>query len=260
MAVEVMRSLLAVLVAFPLSFPVLAELHATRLSTPRFDYAFDEADTPLTNQTDIANMTLTADADDTLVVCTVIGEIATPTISDNQDNVWETSITQSGSGHQITCGVKCDASAAAYTVEVNAPAGQVLIVTLMHEYSGNDTTSCVQNSAGGETASDTSPLTGATVTSSTAALAMGVAVSTAALTMTTGTNRSNDSFGGIQMFMGDHRLASATTGNAVWTFSGTVPSINIGIAIGEGAGGSPPSPLPALVAPRRGGGLVTRAR
>jgi len=242
-----MRHWLAVLLAFGIVLPA----HAVR----RFNYAFDQVVTEIDQASDPDTIAIAADADDTLILCTVLGELATPTISDDQDNVWETTVTQSGSGHRIACAVKCDAVTGTTTVTVDPPAGQDMLVTHLLEYSGGDTTSCVQNSAGSETASDTSPLTGATVTSTDTALIFAAAVSVVDLTMTTGTSQAEgDSASTIRLNVGDLRATSASTWNAVWTFSGTQPSLNLAIAIGEAAGGAPASPLPSIIQPRRGGG------
>ena len=221
----------------------------------RFNYAFDEVVTETNQTSDPDTIQITADADDTLIICTLLADLTTPTISDDQDNVWETSVTQDGSGHRIVCAVKCDASAATYTVSLDPGAGQDMLVNHLLEYSGGDTTSCVQNSAGSETASDPTPLTGATVTSTDTALIFAAGVSSADLTMSTGTSQAEGTFGGVFLNVGDLRATSATTWNAEWTFSGTAPTLNLAIAIGEAAGGAPSFPGAILTSPTsRGGG------
>ena len=104
-----MRSLVICLLAFLLVAPA----HAVRA---RFNYAFDEVVSETNQTSDPDTIQITADADDTLIICTLLADLTTPVITDDQDNVWETSVTQDGSGHRIVCAVKCDASAATYTV------------------------------------------------------------------------------------------------------------------------------------------------
>ena len=241
-----MRSLAIILLALGFVLPA----HAVR----RFDYAFDEAATTVIDDATPMTIGLTADADDTLVVCTIVGNLSTPTISDDQDNVWETVVTQDGSGHRISCWVKCDASAAAYVVEL-VDVGETFLVTTMLEYSGGDTTSCIQNSAGNENTADTSPFTGPTVTSTSTALILGVGGASGDLTMSDGTERdSGSSVSSIRMSVGDKRATSASTWNTEWTFSGTIVTVGMAIAIGEAAGGAPSVPAAIFSTPTSRGG------
>jgi hypothetical protein len=242
-----MRHWLTILLALALVAPVSAR---------RFNYAYDDFVTEIDQTSDPDTIQITADADDTLVLCTVLDGLGTPTITDDQDNVWETSIVQDGSGHRLVCAVKCDASSATYTVTINPPGGQDMVVTHLVEYSGGDTTSCVQNSASSESASDSSPLTGATVTSTDVALIFGIGVSSVDLTMTTGASRDDaTSATSIRTNIGDLRATSATTWNTEWTFSGTAPTLNMVIAIGEaGGGGGPTTPAAIFSTPTSRGG------
>jgi hypothetical protein len=205
------------------------------------------------------DITITTAADRALVVISIIGNLSTPTIADDQDNVWETVITQDGSGHRLLMWVKCDTVAATYTITLDS-AAQTFLVTYAAEYSGTDLTSCVQDSGGGESASQSSPIDGADVDPTTAALIVGAGVSTVDLNADTGTTTREEGASSttINLNFADKRAATAGTFDLDWTFTGTNATLNIVAAIGED-GGAAPSFVPGIINnPVRGGGVRLR--
>ena len=212
--------------------------------------AFVEITADLTDQaTPIsgAELQIATAADAALIVTTILPDLSTPSISDNQDNVWETVITQDGSGHRLLLWVKCDTSAATYQITLTS-AGANMLVTYAAEYSGTDTTSCIQDSGGGQSASQSSPIDGADVDPTTAAMIVGAGVSVVDLNADTGTTSREEAASSttINLNFAEKAAASAGTYDLDWTFAGTNATLNIVAAIGE-AGGGASTPLRGII-------------
>jgi len=120
------------------------------------------------------------------------------------------------------------------------------------EYSGAADTNCLDGTpVSGESASETFPFTPSGVTLTGGGIVFCVLVSTAAVSITTGTERSNSDGNAFPMATGER------TSSGACTWSGTTGQAQLHLLIGieDAAGGGASSFIPAIINPvGRGGG------